>query len=248
MATRRKHPSKTPGNSAVLYVRVSTAQQAIEGLSLEAQTERLRAYCALRGLEAKALESDAGESAGKPLAKRPGGRRVLALARSKQVDCVVVAKLDRAFRNTRDALATIDAWDKAGVSLHIADMGGQAVDTSSAIGRMFLTMMAGFAEFERNLTAERTTAALAHKVASGDMRIGAHAPYGWRYEGTALVEVASEQATIALVQKLRAEGLSFRAVLGELAKQGLRNRAGGAFALTQLERMLRGSIRQNPEG
>lgn len=242
MATRRK--AKKMGSRAVLYVRVSTAQQASEGLSLEAQRERLSAYCQLRGLEPVEVVSDEGESAGKPLAKRTGGRRVLSLVRSKAVDAVVVLKLDRAFRNTADALATVEAWDKAGVALHVAEMGGMAVDTSSAVGKMFLTMLAGFGEFERNLAAERTTAALAHKARTGDMRIGADAPYGWRYAGNALAEVAAEQRVIATVRELRTAGVSFRKTCAELTARGFRNRAGGEFAPMQIARMLAGSVRQ----
>lgn len=243
MATRRK-AAKTAGNRAVIYVRVSTGAQVESGLGLDDQRARLAAYCALRGLEVVELVADEGESAGKPLAKRPGGRRVLALVKARKVDAVVALKLDRAFRNASDALATVQAWEVAGIALHLADMGGQALDTSSAIGRMFLTIMAGFAEFERNLTAERTTAALAHKARTGNMRIGADAPYGWRYDGNALARVDAEQVVIELVHTLRAAGGSFRGTCAELARRGYRNRNGGAFAPVQLERMLRGSVRQ----
>lgn len=242
MATKRK-PVRA-GNRAVVYVRVSTDQQATDGYGLDDQRARLLAYCTLRGLEVVQVVTDAGESAGKPLAKRRGGARVLGLVRSGAVDAVVVLKLDRAFRNTVDALGTVEAWSQAGVSLHIADMSGSAIDTASAAGRMFLTMLAGFAEFERNLTAERTTAALAHKARSGDMRTNGTAPYGWRYEGTTLVEVEAEQAVIALVRVMRKTGVSFRRACSELWRLGHRNRAGGEFAPVQLERMLRGSVRQ----
>ena len=68
---------------------------------------------------------------------------------------IITTKLDRLFRDCEDALKMSRHWDRAGVALHILDMGGQAIDTSTAIGRMFLTMTAGFAEFERNQTSER---------------------------------------------------------------------------------------------
>ncbi len=242
MATRRK-PAKT-GNRAVIYVRVSTAKQAESGLGLGDQTERLAAYCALRGLDMVATVTDAGESAGKPLAKRPGGRKVLDLVRRKAVDAVVVLKLDRAFRSVVDALQTSEAWDRAGVALHVADMAGTAIDTTSAAGRMFLTMLAGMGEFERNLAAERTTAALAHKARCGDMRLGAHAPYGWRYEGNGLAEVEAEQRIIGTVRALRAAGVSLRGICEQLKHSRCTNRAGGDFAPVQIERMLRGSVRQ----
>jgi site-specific DNA recombinase len=242
MATRRKAPKS--GNRAVLYVRVSTVQQATEGLSLEAQQERLMAYCTLRGLDVVDVVVERGESAGKPLSARPGGRKVLALLKAKRVDAVVVLKLDRAFRNTVDALQTVEAWDKAGVAFHVADMGGTSIDTSGAMGKMVLTMLAGFAEFERNLTAERTTAALAHKARCGDMRLGKDAPFGWKYAGNALAEVEAEQLVIARAKVLRATGLSLARVCSELTALGHHNRAGREFVPMQIDRMLRGSVRQ----
>lgn len=241
MATRRK--ARTTGTRAAVYVRVSTERQVVEGVSLDDQRERLAAYCKLRRLEVVALVTDKGESAFKPLSKRPGGRKVLSLIARKEVDAVVVLKLDRAFRNAVDALQTVEGWDKSGVAFHIADMDGQSVDTSTATGKMLLTFLAGMAEFERNLTAERTTAALARKARNGDMRVG-KPPFGWRYEGSALAEVPAEQATIAAVRELRAKGVSLRSVCAELADLGHVNRAGGSFVPNQVERMLRGSIRQ----
>lgn len=242
MATRRK--AAPSGTRACLYVRVSTARQAAEGLSLDAQRERLAAYCALRGLEVVDVVIEPGESAGKPLAARPGGRKVLALVKRKAVDAVVVLKLDRAFRNTIDALQTIDAWDKAGVGFHVADMNGSSIDTSGAMGRMMLTMLAGFAEFERNLTAERTTAALAHKARSGSMRLGKDAPFGYRYEGEALAEIPEEQAAIVRARVLRQTGMTLAGIAAELRAHGHRNRAGNRFAPSQVQRMLTGSVRQ----
>jgi len=225
-------------------VRVSTAKQVESGLGLSDQRARLEAYCALRGLEIASIVTDEGESAGKPLGKRTGGAQLLEMIRKRSIDAVVVLKLDRAFRNASDALATSDAWDRAGIALHVADMAGSAMDTTSAAGRMFLTMLAGFAEFERNLVAERTTAALAHKARSGDMRLGKDAPYGWKYEGKALVLEPKEQEILAFVRGLSEQGLGTTAICRELSAKGLKNRAGTDFKRTQIDRMLLGSVRQ----
>lgn len=86
---------------------------------------------------------------------------------------VIAVKLDRPFFDAADALyqKTGWGWDRAGVALHLVDIGGQSLNTASAMGWMILTMMAGFAELERNLIAERTADALAHKKAH-------HTPYG----------------------------------------------------------------------
>jgi site-specific DNA recombinase len=233
-------PQTTP--RAVLYVRVSSMGQALDGDSLEAQAERLAAYCKVRGLVVVETVQDPAQSAYKPLANRKGGRRVLELVKARSVDVVVVYKLDRAFRNARDCLDVTSAWDKAGVALHLVDLGGQAVDTRSATGRFFLTIMAGAAELERNQVAERTAMVLRMKARKGE-RIGCDAPFGFAHENGRLIENAPEQATLATVRALRAAGVSFRGVCAQLETKGIRNRAGGSFAPVQIERMMRGPSR-----
>ena len=223
---------------AVAYVRVSTEEQANEGVSLEAQEVKVRAYCALRGLELVELVIDAGVSAGKGLNTRDGGARVLELVRGRKVEAVVAMKLDRLFRDASDCLAVTAAWDRASVSLHLVDMGGQAVDTSSAMGRFFLTIMAGAAEMERNQIRERTRMAMAHKRSKHEL-VGA-VPYGFRVadDGVALVEVSAEQDVIVEARSLRSAGLSLRAVAAELARKSLRARNGSTFAAEQVRRMV----------
>ncbi len=151
---------------------------------------------------------------------------------------VVALKLDRLFRNTIDCLTTVQAWDKAAVSVHLIDMGGASLDTSSAMGRMFLTMAAGFAEMERNLTAERTTAALPRKAEKGE-RTG-EVPYGKMLEadGVHVIDNPPEQDVIATVRGLRTAGCSIRGIAAELTRRGMTNRAGGVFNHTQVVRML----------
>lgn len=74
--------------------------------------------------------------------------------------------LDRLFRDAADALVQTRAWDRAGVALHVVDMGGTSLNTASAVGRMFLTMTAAFAELERSLVSERTSAAMQQRSVS----------------------------------------------------------------------------------
>ena len=167
------------GQQAVCYYRVSSEEQAKEGVSLEAQEQRLLAYCALMGLSPVAMIREAGVSAGKPLSTRTGGAELLRLIHTKQVQHVVALKLDRLFRDTEECLHQTKRWDKAGVALHLVDMGGQTLNTASAMGRMFLTMAAGFAELERNLVAERTAAAIHYKQSQHEY-IGGDLPFGWQ--------------------------------------------------------------------
>ena len=146
--------------SAIGYVRVSTEDQAKEGVSLDNQKSKIEAYCQLKDLELSEIVEDAGISA-KNL-KRPGVQKVLRMARKKKIDAIVVYKLDRIFRSTVDALETTKMFDKWGVSFHSIE---ETLDTQSAMGRFFFTLTAALAEMERRIIGERTKAALAHKRA-----------------------------------------------------------------------------------
>lgn len=141
------------------YARVSTEEQSDRGLSLDAQCAAIRGYCAARGLTLLDILVDPAVSGSVELAKRPAGAQLLRHLQSGQVGGVVVTKLDRAFRDTIDCLTIAREWDDLGVGLHLLDIGGMSLDTRSAIGRYFLTMLAGFAELERGLIAERIRAA-----------------------------------------------------------------------------------------
>lgn len=234
---KRTPKAVTPTNRVAVYVRVSTEEQARGGVSLEAQEATARAYLAMRGLELAELVVDAGVSAGAPLATRPGGARVLELVRSGAVAGVVACKLDRLFRDCGDCLAVTAAWDKAGAALHLVDMGGQTVDTSTAMGRFFLTVMAGAAELERGMVRERTVAAMAHVKAQG-RRVGG-VPYGFRLaaDGRTLEVDEGEAAVVAAVRELLAAGLSLRKVSAELEARGFLSRTGKPFAAQQVARM-----------
>jgi site-specific DNA recombinase len=111
---------------AVSYCRVSTEEQVQEGVSLAAQEARVQAYCAAADLTLVAMVRDEGVSAAKPLAIRPGEAALLRALARRRAQHVVVVTLDRAFRSTLDCLATVQAWDRAGVSLHLVDHGGQS--------------------------------------------------------------------------------------------------------------------------
>ena len=101
---------------AVGYIRVSTEDQAREGVSLDNQRAKIQAYCDLKDLDLIEIIEDAGISA-KNL-NRPGIKKVLELARAKQIDAIVTYKLDRMFRSTVDALESTKKFDKWGVSFH----------------------------------------------------------------------------------------------------------------------------------
>lgn len=219
------------------YVRVSTEEQAREGLSLDAQREQLAAYAQMRGLELVEILADEGISAGKPLHTRPAGARLLERLKAKEAEAVVAYKLDRLFRHTLDCLQVVESWHERDVALHLVDMGGQAIDTSSAMGRFFLTIMAGVAEMERNLTRERITLAMRYKVERGEFT--GVAPLGFRpdEEGKLLVADDAEQEVVARIRALRAAGCSIRTIAAKLNEEGWPAR-GERWHKTSVERLL----------
>ncbi len=210
---------------AIGYTRCSTHEQADSGLGLDAQVERIQAYARLKGLDLE-LITDAGVSGGKPLAKREGGQRLLAAIQARKADTVVVLKLDRGFRNATDCLTTVEQWERKGIALHIVDMGGNAIDTTSAAGRFMLVVLAGAAEMERNLTRERTRSAMAVKRANGQ-RIGS-IPFGYDLDddGVTLVENPSEQAVIRDIKAMRSRGMKLQQIAAELTNRGVPTKTG----------------------
>lgn len=223
-------------SKAVCYIRVSTEEQARHGVSLAAQEERLRAYCLMSGLTIVKVVREEGVSASKALAIRPAGEQLLKMIARGEAKHVVALKLDRLFRDAEDALHQSKAWDKAGVALHLVDMGGQTLNTASAMGRFFLNMMAGFAELERNLIAERTEAALNHK--KGNLEAYSPTPYGYDREGDTLTENAEEQEAINRIHALRSVGASLRAIAAELTRLGIPTKTGGKWYASTVKYIL----------
>ena len=207
--------------SAVGYVRVSTEDQAKEGVSLDNQKVKIIAYCQLKDLELREIVEDAGISA-KNL-KRTGVQKVLRLARRKEIDAVVVYKLDRIFRSTVDALETTKAFDKWGVSFHSIE---ETLDTRSAMGRFFFTLTAALAEMERGLIGERTKAALAHKRAKSE-KTGGDIPYGYDITPPGiLTKNETEQEVIRMIRRLNRDGYSLRQICRELEQAGYSTKRG----------------------
>ncbi len=217
---------------AIGYTRCSTNEQADSGLGLDAQAERIKAYATMRGLALVDLITDAGVSGGKPLATREGGQRLLGMLKDRRAEAVVMLKLDRMFRNAGDCLTTVERWEKAGVALHVVDLGGNAIDTTSAAGRFMLVVLAGAAEMERNLTRERTRSAMAVKRANGQ-RVGT-VPYGYDLaaDGATLAENPAEQAVIAEIRTQRSAGRTLEQIAADLTARGIPTKTGKSAGWT----------------
>lgn len=239
---RRKQKVLRESTAAVGYVRTSTRQREV---SLDAQAERVKAYCGFKELELVETIREEGVSAFKPLADRPGGARLLEALEAGEVGHVVGVKLDRLFRNVTDCLSVVTDWQYEGVTLHLTDLGGQAFDTSSAMGKFFLTLMAAVAEWERAIIGERTHEGLAHKKREGEP-LGT-APIGkvWNKETHRLEANAREAEAIRLIVEMHGTGIPMRKIVEQLNEIGLYARRskkhperGGRWHLTTVARII----------
>ncbi len=206
---------------AIGYVRVSTEKQADFGISLEAQTAKVRAMAVVQSCELVDVIVDAGESA-KNL-KRPGMERLLALVDANAIDTVIIAKLDRLTRSVADLAELLKRFDKRGVSLvSVAD----SLDTRSAAGRLVLNIMVSVSQWEREAIGERTRDAMSHKRANGE-RVGT-IPFGFQLSADAvhLEENPAEQTVLTRARELRASGQPFRRIAHELNQSGFATRRG----------------------
>src|SRR5215475_4267249 len=185
---------------AIGYVRVSTEKQADFGVSLEAQSEKVRAMAVVQGAELAEVIVDAGESA-KSLA-RPGMERLLTLVDSKAVDVVIIAKLDRLTRSVKDLAELLERFTRRGVSLVSV---AESLDTGTAAGRLVLNIMTAVSQWEREAIGERTRDAMSHKRANGE-RVGT-IPFGFRMgEDERLAEDPAEQDVLARMRELKGAG------------------------------------------
>ena len=145
--------------NAIAYIRVSTARQALDGVSLDAQRERIEAWCKANGHRLAELHADKGLS-GKRADNRPALQRALTAACKQRGHVLVVYSLSRLARSTKDAIAIAERLDKAGADLVSLS---ERIDTTTAAGKMIFRLFAVLAEFERDLACERTRAALARR-------------------------------------------------------------------------------------
>lgn len=193
------------------YCRVSTEAQATNGTSLDDQQRRVQAVAAYHGVKLDEVFVEQGVSGAVALGQRPEGFKLVAGA--KRGDVVVVSKLDRAFRSTLDALAVIERFRVRGVEIILADISVEPL-TQDGVGRLFFSIMASLAEFERERIRERTMAGKKRKAAAGGY-VGGGIPPEMRLEETPegdrrVVLDEDNQPVIDCAVLLRQRGVSLR--------------------------------------
>ncbi len=178
--------------SIALYARVSTKNN---GQDPETQLLALREYASARRLEVFAEYVDVGISGSKD--SRPALNRLMADARKRRFDAVLVARFDRFARSTRHLVLALEEFNALGVDFISLS---ESVDTSTPMGKMVYTVIAAVAELERSLIRERVVMGLQRAKAQGK-RLG-------RPSGT--------KANVRKIQKLKGQGLSIRRIASEM--------------------------------
>lgn len=219
---------------AVGYVRVSTEGQVTDGVSLDAQQARVRAWCEANGNPLISLHVDAGLS-GCRSDNRPGLQAALTAA-CKAKAALVVYSLSRLARSTKDAIMISERLAKQGADLVSLS---EKIDTTSAAGKLFFRLMISLNEFERDLVAERTKGALSHLRNQGK-RISGQLPFGYDLaaDGTSLIPNSREQEGLKLIERMQANGFGRRRIAAALTVEGIPTKTGTAWSPQTVGRIL----------
>jgi site-specific DNA recombinase len=203
-----------------LYTRVSTEDQAREGFSLAAQLERLRFYAKAQGWEIAGEYVDEGHSG--RTANRPRYRDMMADA--DRWDTLLVLKMDRIHRNSRNFMAMMDDLRRKGKEFASVT---ESLDTSTAMGRFVMDIIQRIAQLESDQIGERTFVGMDQKAKSGGGSLGKRAPFGYAYGPDKVLRPVPEEApVVAELFRRYGAGAGKQELASWLNAQGLRGRGG----------------------
>lgn len=220
--------------NGISYRRVSTEDQAKNGVSLENQAERIRQYCDYRGINLVAEIEDSGISGGVNKA-REGFIDLLNRVEQGGIDVIVLYSLERLSRDMLTLLALERLLDEHDVELHTVE--GQ-VDTSTPDGFMNFAMKAFLGEMERRQVKYRTKRAMQHKKEHGQV-VGT-VPYGYERQDKDLVPNPTEQIVVETVNTMYRAGAKLVNIVAHLNDQGIATREGKPWIPTQVKRLISG--------
>lgn len=188
----------------LLYIRVSTSKQDIEGYSIPMQKTRLIAYCKAQGWVVAGIYIDPGFS-GASL-DRPAMVSMLKAIEAKKGDVVLVYKLDRLSRSQRDVLYLIeDVFEPNGIAFVSVQ---ESFDTSSIYGKAMLSILSAFGQMERAVITERTMMGRVGRAEKGYWHGGGDWPIGYNYVDGELVVDPVEAQQVRDVYQMYADGYS----------------------------------------
>jgi len=214
-----------------IYIRVSTDIQEERGSSLPTQEERCRSYAKSKGWKVVKVYSDVASAKD---TNRPGLQQLFMDAENGKFETIIIMKLDRMFRNTRDFLDKVEFFEEKDIKFVCLD--GE-IDTSTPTGRLFNTMRAAFAEFERETISERSKIGQKANVQKGHW-YGGPTPFGYDRVDKRLVINEEQAEAVRLMYRLYLERGSLRYVTNELNRRGIKTPRGKSFASTTVKRIL----------
>ena len=173
-----------------LYLRVSTEEQAINGLSLQAQREALEQHARERGYSIVDVYADEGITARKQLSKRKELQRLLSDVKKDKIDLILVTKLDRWFRNIKDYYQVQDILEAHNCNWRTIF---ENYDTSTASGRLHINIMLSVNQDECDRTSERIKAVFKHKKANKEVCSGS-VPYGYYIDDNKHMQIDEDKA------------------------------------------------------
>ena len=219
-----------------IYMRVSTDEQAKEGFSINAQQDKLTKYAIARDWEIYDYYVD--DVSGKNIQDRPDMLRLLKDLDEGKINNVLVYKIDRLTRSTKNLIELTELFKN-----HDCEFNSlmEAIDTSSATGRMFLKIVGIFAEFERENLAERVSFGYEQKAREGNY-LNTVGVYGYDYIiGGELNVNEKEKETVKWIYDEYLQGESMTQICKKLIEKNVPTKRGGQWAQSTV-----GSILTNP--
>lgn len=220
------------------YARVSSESQ-VDNTSIGLQIEKINDYAKLHDLSVSKIFTDEGLSGSKD--DRPQYLAMMEyLTTNNDIHAIVVLKADRVHRSARNLLNMIYELNEVDVSL--VSITESFINTETSQGRLFITMMGGFSEFERDMINERTQSGRVKKGKSKKYA-GGRVPYGYDLlDSDTMVLNDHESIVVKKVYELRKEGKSLQKVADELNNNGTMNKKGKPWSKQAIDYMLKNKV------
>ena len=210
--------------------------------SIDNQIEKSKNYCLYKGYEVKEVIIDKARSAGN--LNREGIQRVIEMVKRKEVDCVVVNKLDRISRSVSDLCELLKLFELKSVGfVSVAD--SIEFQKDNPMSKFTINLFASIAELEKGMIGLRTKEAIEYRR-SQHQRFSRHTPFGYDLADNGdLSENETEQVIIQFMIQARDNGLSYQKICDALEKEGYKSKLGGPWRKAVVRKIILQNLKAN---